>query len=98
MFQSFNSMFAVIQQNKNGTQPFTVEVFTSDITGARGGVAFSNIGGQLTLQDVNVDSATLTSLVSTGSSSITEGATFLRRIAVVGSDIMVREASKFVNA
>jgi hypothetical protein len=83
-------MFAVQQQNSNGKQPFKVQVLGSTITGAMGGVAFSNIGGVLTLQDVSVDSSTLMSLASTGSVSNFElGSTFLRRITVTNSDIVV---------
>ena len=57
---------------------------------AKGGVLFSNIGGELTLEDVSMVASTLTSIVSTGSSSTTEGSTFLRRISVSNSNISVR--------
>jgi hypothetical protein len=83
-------MYAVLQENENGKKPFKVQVFESAITGASGGVAFSNVGGELTLEDVSVNASSLMSLVSTGSSSTSEGSTFLRRITVTNSDVMVR--------
>lgn len=83
-------MFAVQQQNNAGKQPFKVQVLGSTISGAMGGVAFSNVGGLLTLQDVSVESSTLISLASTGSiSSFEQGSTFLRRVTVTNSNIAV---------
>ncbi len=83
-------MFAVSQQNENGGRPFSVQVSGSTITGAMAGALFSNIGGELSLEDVDVDSSVLMTLVSTGSSSTSEGSTFLRRVTVTNSDIAVR--------
>ena len=82
-------MFAVRQQNDNGEQPFKVQVFGGTVTGAMGGAAFSNIGGELILEDVSVDASTFMSLVSTGSTATSEGSTFLRRVTVTNSNIMV---------
>jgi hypothetical protein len=90
-------MFAVLQQTEVGQKPFNVQVSSSEITGAMGGAAFSNVGGELMLEDVNVSSATLMALVSTGSSlSGDEGSTFLRGVTVTNSDIVVRKDVKCV--
>jgi hypothetical protein len=81
-------MFAVLQQKGNGDKPFNMQVFNSSITGAE--TVFANIGGELTLEDVRVDSSTLMSLSSTGSSTGSVGATFVRGVEVANSDVMVR--------
>ena len=83
-------MFAVIQQNGDGGQPFSVQVSGSTISGAMAGALFSNIGGELSLEDVDVGSSVLMTLVSTGSSLASDGSTFLRRVTVTNSDIAVR--------
>lgn len=83
-------MFAVKQVNENGAKPFKVQLSGSSISGGNGGVVFSNIGGELTLENVIINSSNLMSLSSTGSSSQgDEGSTFLRGITVMNSTIMV---------
>jgi hypothetical protein len=86
-------MFVVLQRKGNAQKPFKVQVFNSTISGGEGGTAFENIGGELTLEDVNVATSTLLSVVSTGSAAGNVGASFLRGITVSDSDIMVRGRS-----
>ena len=84
-------MFVVQQENEAGGKPFKVQVSGSEITNAVGAVAFLNVGGELSLEDVAVEAADFTALVSTGSSKQgDEGSTFLRGITVVSSTITVR--------
>jgi hypothetical protein len=89
--QNFESMFAVRQANANGTIPFKVAVSDSQITNAMdSGILFYNIGGELTLEDVSLDSSTVEYFVATGSAASNEGSTFLRRVTVADSNITVR--------
>jgi hypothetical protein len=84
-------MFVIRQYNENNVIPFKVQVSGSKISNAVGGAAFSNIGGELSLEDVTIDSSTLMSVLSTGSLSSNEGSSFLRRVTVTNSSILVRE-------
>lgn len=84
-------MFAVRQANENNTVPFKVEVSESQITNAvDSGILFYNIGGELTLEDINLDASTVEYFVATGSAAANEGSTFLRRVTVANSNIIVR--------
>lgn len=88
-------MFAVSQQHPGGLKPFKVQVSESEITAGVGGAAFSNVGGELTLEDVTVSGSAFATVVSTGTASQSgEGSTFLRSVTVTSSDIVVRNTSQ----
>jgi hypothetical protein len=88
--QNFNSTFVVQQQNEKGAKPFKLQVFKSLISNGNGGSAFSNLGGELSLEDVTVTDSTFMSLVSSSSLPTDAGSTFLRNTVVQTSAIMVR--------
>jgi hypothetical protein len=94
-FQNFNAASVVRQVNDNGVAPFKVQISDSTFSNAIGsgddnGTIFVNLGGELSIQDVSLDSSNLLSFVTTGSSNTTEGSTFLRRVTVKECDISVR--------
>jgi len=96
--QDFNEMFAVAQQHPGGLKPFTVQVVDSQISNGFGGAAFLNVGGELSLEGVTVDSSALATVVSTGTATGSgEGSTFLRSVTVTTSDIVVRNKSRAWN-
>jgi hypothetical protein len=83
-------MFVVQQVTTDNSEPFQLQVFESEINGGSGGVAFSNVGGELTLENVLVTDSTFQSLASTGTTSVgEEGAIFLRGISIASSSIKV---------
>lgn len=83
-------MFVIEQQLEDGSTPFKVEVKDSTIVNGGGGVAFSNAGGELSIEDLTVSGSSFASLVATGSTAEQEGSVFLRRVEVKESDIEVR--------
>ena len=90
-------MFAISQQHPAGQKPFSVQVSDSDINAGVGGAAFSNIGGELTLEGVTVTDSVFATVVSTGTAAQSdEGSTFLRNVAVSTSDIVVRNEHKSI--
>ena len=95
LFRDFQSTFMVRQWNEDGTDPFKVQIAESTISNAMGnsgndqGTLFANLGGELSIQDVIIDSCSLMSIVTTGSSNTTEGSTFLRSVTVKESDVLV---------
>lgn len=90
-------MFAVSQQHPAGQKPFSVQVSDSDISAGVGGAAFSNVGGELTLEGVTVTDSVFATVVSTGTAAQSdEGSTFLRNVAVSSSDIVVRNERKSI--
>jgi hypothetical protein len=87
-FQDFDATFAIQQQSEDGGKPFRVELQESQVISADGGVALSNVGGELSLEGVVVDSSILVSVVSTGTSlNGDEGSTFIQDVTVTQSDI-----------
>jgi hypothetical protein len=89
-FRSFAANAVILQSNKNGIAPLKVQISDSTFTNATGrGNIFVNIGGELSLVDVSLDSSSVMSFVTTGSSNTTEGSTFLRNVTVMKSDVMV---------
>ena len=94
-FSNFQSAFVVRQLNDNGITPFKVQISESTISNAMGGddgrgTIFVNLGGELSIQDVIIDSSNLMSIVTTGSANATEGSTFLRKVTVKDSNVLVR--------
>jgi len=86
-------MFAVSQQHPGGQKPFKLQVSDSEISAGVGGAAFSNVGGELTLEGVTVTGSAFATVVSTGTASQSgEGSTFLRSVTVTSSDIVVRNS------
>ena len=91
-FQNFNAPSVVRQVNDEGVPPFKVvisESILSNATGTVDGTAFMNIGGELSIQEVTLDSSNLVSFVTTGSSTVNIGSTFLRGVTVTNSEISV---------
>lgn len=83
-------MFAISQQHPAGLKPFRVQVSESEISAGVGGAAFSNVGGELNLDGVSVTGSAFATVVSTGTAAQSgEGSTFLRRVSVSSSDIVV---------
>lgn len=81
-------MFLIQQSNDAGAKPFNLNARGVGIVEGTGGSAFLNAGGEMTLEDVAVNGATLTTLVSTGAASQGSlGSTFLRRITASDSDV-----------
>jgi len=95
--QDFSAMFAVTQQHPAGLKPFKFQLSDSVITAGVGGAVFSNVGGELTLEDVTVTGCAFATVVSTGTGSQSgEGSTFLRSVSVTGSDIVVRIQTRVI--
>lgn len=93
-------MCAVQQQSNDGTEPFGVIGQDITIKKGVGGVAFSNIGGALSLDNLNISDCDLVGGVSTGSSSEGSiGVTMIRKAVVMNSSILVSsQHSKQSNA
>lgn len=83
-------MCAVQQQTKDGIEPFGVMGQDVTIHKAVGGVAFSNIGGALSLDSLYLSDCDLVGGISTGSSSGgSVGVTMIKRAVVTKSSILV---------
>lgn len=67
-----------------GEQPFGVEIRDTNISGGSR-IAFSNVGGDLTIDNLSVDSSNFVALVSSGSSSPGNAATTIVTGAYVRS-------------
>ena len=55
----------------------------------RGGTLFSNIGGELSLEDISIENITGITAISIGTLFSLEGSAFLRRVKVSNSDVTV---------
>ena len=84
-------MCAVQQQTKDGTEPFGLIGQDITISKAVGGVAFSNVGGALSLDGLYLSACDLIGGVSTGSSSGGSiGVTMVKKAIITTSSIQVR--------
>ena len=79
-------MFAVQQQN-SANKPFNLNVENTMVREANGGVAFSNVGGVLRMDNVQIIESTLIAAVSTG----VAGMTVISGAMVTSSSIMVSD-------
>lgn len=66
--QNYEAMFAVQQMTDDGTEPFGLTLQDVVVDNAVGGVAFSNIGGVLSAQNLQFSNSNLMGGISTGSS------------------------------
>ena len=92
-------MFAVQQQTTDGLEPFSVTLQDVTVENAVGGVAFSNIGGVLSAQNLVFSNSNLMGGVSTGSSvqgnEVNVGMTMVIGASASTSSIMVCNEGMF---
>jgi hypothetical protein len=88
--KDFDSTFVVQQMQAKGGKPFGVQYNIGSVQGGMGGVAFSNVGGDLNIQKVKFDNNNLMAIVSTGSGTTSgPGTTMLKDVSVASSTVMV---------
>ena len=88
--QNFESTYAIQQQTLDGSEPFGVTGQEISVESGTGGVAFSNVGGVLSIADLSFTNSQLMAGVSTGTSTqAQQGATMLTGLTVTTSNIMV---------
>lgn len=93
-FQNYEAMFGILQQTDDGREPFSVTLLDVSVANAVGGVAFSNVGGVLSAQNLQFSGSNLMGGISTGSSifggGINVGMTMVTGVTIASSAIMVR--------
>jgi hypothetical protein len=83
-------MFAVQQQKADGTAPFSVTLQDVTVQNGVGGVAFSNVGGVLSIENLEFSNSNLMAGVSTGSTTGGDiGMTMIMSVTVSTSSIIV---------